>query len=207
MRRSLLALLAWSSLVGAQQAQPGPELKKLAYFIGTWRGQGEMRASMFGPAGTVSNTTRNEWTLNKFFYISHHEEQNTSGTFEVLSITGYDPEKKVYVSYSFDMQGGVGRRVGTLTHGQPAVAAPDGARPDAGHDTARGAAPPAGGDETWTPGDRWTWTSEYVVGGRTIKSRGVDTPTSATSYRFIWQIAPNGNDWQTVQSGTATRVQ
>ena len=148
---------------------PGPELQKLAYFIGTWHAEGEMNVTMFGPAGKVTNVTRNEWMLNKFFYLTHHEEHNPSGTFQMVSVTGYDPEKKKYVQYDFDMQGGTGRTEGTFD------------------------------------GTTWVWTSEFNANGKTIKSRGTTKPTSATSYDFTWEIAPEGSDWVLVQKGKATK--
>lgn len=184
----ILTLLACASVAGAQS--PGPELQKLAYYIGTWHAQAEQHASMFGPAGKVTNTTQNEWMLNNHFYITHHEEHNPSGTFQMVNITGYDPTKKVYVEYDFDASGAVWRTEGTLTPANAEVTA---------HAT---------GDATWAPGDKWTWTSEFpAAGGKAIKSRGINTVTSANSYDFVWQISTNGGtDWQTIQSGTSTKA-
>src|SRR5260370_35838069 len=43
------------------------------------------------------------------------------------------------------------------------------------------------------------------MNGKTINTRTVIMPTSATSYDFKWEVAPNGNDWTTVQEGTAKK--
>jgi hypothetical protein len=167
---SALLLVAHVCLwVTASAQTPRPEVQKLGYFIGTWHAEGEMKASMFGPAGKVTNVTRNEWMLNKFFYITHHEEHNPAGAFAMVNITGYDPEKKKYVEYEFDGQGGTGRSEGTFD------------------------------------GTTWTWTSEFIVNGQTVRSRGTVKPTSATSYDFTWEIAPHGADWTLVQQGKATK--
>jgi hypothetical protein len=155
--------------VTASAQTPRPEVQKLGYFIGTWHAEGEMKASIVGPAGAVTNVTRNEWMLNKFFYITHHEEHNTAGTFNVVSVTGYDRRKKVYVSYEFDGQGGMGRSEGTVD------------------------------------GDTWTWTSQFMVGKDTVRSRSTIKPTSTSSYDFTWEIAPHGDDWTLVQQGKATK--
>jgi hypothetical protein len=153
----------------AQTPQPSLETQKLSYFIGTWHADGEMKASMVGPAGKVTNVTRNEWMLNKFFYLTHHEEHNTAGTFQIVSVTGYDPKTKQYVSYEFDGQGGMGRSTGTVN------------------------------------GNTWTWTSQFMVGKDTVRSRSTVKPTSASSYDFTWEIAPHGTDWTLVQQGKATK--
>jgi len=171
---ALITMLACAVLASAQtteqEPKPGPELQKLGYFIGTWDSEGQMKASMFGPAGKVSNVTRREWILGNFFYLTHHEEKNPAGKHEVLSITGYDPEKKVYVTYSFSLGGTVSHSEGTLVN------------------------------------NTWTWNASFDMNGKTINTRTVIMPTSATSYDFKWEVAPNGNDWTTVQEGTAKKV-
>src|SRR5262245_41522933 len=35
----------------AQHAKPGPEVQRLAYYLGTWKGEGEAKSGPFGPAG------------------------------------------------------------------------------------------------------------------------------------------------------------
>jgi len=171
---SVIAGIAWTIDGGAQarqrESEPGPERQKLAYFIGTWKTEGEMKQSMFGPAGTLSGTARHEWILGEFFYLTHHEEQNPSGKHESVEITGYDRAKNVYVTYSFGSEGGVSRAEGT------------------------------------TSGDTWTWMTEYVVKGTTVKTRTIIRPTSPTSYDFTWEIAPEGHEWTVVQTGRSTKV-
>ena len=41
----------------------GPEVAKLAYYVGTWRGEGEAKAGPFGPGGKLSSTTTCEWCV------------------------------------------------------------------------------------------------------------------------------------------------
>lgn len=53
----------------------------------------------------------------------------------------------------------------------------------------------------------WIWNGEFqTVRGEAIKTRSVDTPISATSYSFKWQIQRAGGGWVTLQDGTATKV-
>lgn len=169
---ALIATLAWITVASAQspEPKPSPELKKLGYYIGTWNGEGQMKSSIFGPGGKFSNVTRNEWIQGNFFYMTHHEEQNPAGKFKEFSITGYEPEKKVYVKYTFNIGGRVDRSEGTLV------------------------------------GNTWTWSQDYNINGKVIRTRGIDTPTSDASYDFKWEVAPNGDDWTTVQEGKATKV-
>src|SRR5215468_10561416 len=112
----LLGLVAVACGQHSEQPKPGPEAKKLAYFIGTWQGKAEVKPSMFGPGG------------------------------------------------------GVERSEGTLA------------------------------------GDTWTWNASYDINGKTVKARTIIKPTSATSYDFTWEIAANGDDWTTVQQGTAKKA-
>lgn len=188
---TLVASFACASIAGAQppaQApQPGPELRKLEYFIGTWRAEGEMTASMFGLAGKFTNTNRAEWTFDNFYYINQHEEQNPTGKHASLSVTGYDARRKVYIRYNFSRGGQVDHSEGTLR-------------------TDSGGVHSMGPDVGTFAGDTWTWTTDYMVGGAVIKTRGIDKPTSPTSYDFTWEIAPHGNDWAIIQRGRATKT-
>jgi hypothetical protein len=103
---------------GAQDSSKTPkpclEIAKLGYFIGTWQNAGEVKASEYGPAGKLSGTNRREWILGGFAQLLHHEEKNPSGNHTSVSIVGYDPEKKVYRSYSFGEGGHVSESEGIL---------------------------------------------------------------------------------------------
>lgn len=163
--------VAVSAQADTPAPQPGPEWQKLGYYIGTWRANGVMQPTKSFPGGKFDNVTSHEWIENGFFYLTRHEEHNPTGTHTMVGITGYDPEKKAYVSYYFDEGGGVSQETGSLD------------------------------------GDVWTWNGEFKTAkGERIETRSVDTPVSATSYKFIWQIRRSGGDWITLQQGTATKV-
>jgi hypothetical protein len=116
---NLIVGVAWAAGAVAQssprEANPGPELQRLAYFIGTWRTEGEMKESMFGPAGKLSGTVSHEWVLGKFFYLTRHEEQNPTGKHASMGVTGYDASRQIYIGYSFGGEGGVSRAEGTVS--------------------------------------------------------------------------------------------
>jgi len=42
----VVLLLAPCLAFGQQQTKPGPEIRKLGYYIGTWQGQGEVKAGV-----------------------------------------------------------------------------------------------------------------------------------------------------------------
>ena len=53
-QRYLLFLVlsnAFGQEQSAQSPQPGPEVQKLAYYVGTGKGEGEAKASSFGSGG------------------------------------------------------------------------------------------------------------------------------------------------------------
>jgi hypothetical protein len=58
---------AATAAVQAQEAKPGPEHKKLEYFVGDWTTEGEAKATPFSPAYKWSGTFSWEWLPGKFF--------------------------------------------------------------------------------------------------------------------------------------------
>ena len=90
--------------------KPGPEHKKLEYFVGKWTVEGEIKANEFVPAGkTVSTETA---TLGPGgFYV----ESRAEGQFGTrLAIIAYDSHAKVYTSYYASSVGFVGVATGTV---------------------------------------------------------------------------------------------
>ena len=115
---SVITAVAWAA-AGAQASPrastPGAEREKLAYLIGTWRTEGEMKESVFGPAGKFKGTVSHEWILGKSFYLTRHEEQNPAGKHASMGVTGYDAKNKAYVGYTFGSEGGVSHANGILS--------------------------------------------------------------------------------------------
>ena len=116
---AFVAAFAYTPWAAAQSSSesphPDPALKQLDFLIGTWRTEGDVKASIFGPADKIRGTDRYEWAVGGFFQVVHHEEQHSTGKTMVLKIVGYDPEKKVYTGRSFSNAGGVGESQGMLT--------------------------------------------------------------------------------------------
>ena len=90
--------------------KPGPEHKKLEYFVGKWTEEGEIKANEFVPAGkTVSTET---CTLGPGgFYV---ECRNEAQLLTRLGIMAYDSHAKVYTSYYANSVGLVGTATGSV---------------------------------------------------------------------------------------------
>ncbi len=102
----LLIVCVLASLAQAQQQpKPGPEHKWMDYFVGRWTGEGDVKASSFGPAGKFTFTEDVEWAPGGFFLVMHWEWKGPQGQAKGLTVMGYNAEEKVYFSRSFDSGG------------------------------------------------------------------------------------------------------
>src|SRR5215469_13314237 len=105
MLKRFLAALVISLLVAAFAAaqtqqqtppKPSPEVKKLDYFIGNWKSEGEIKPGQFGPGGKFSATEQNEWMPGGFFLLSHADKNPPMGSGKGLAVLGYNTNERVY---------------------------------------------------------------------------------------------------------------
>jgi hypothetical protein len=110
-------LLAVTSQAQAPQGppKPGPELKRLAYFVGTWKTAGEMKPGAFGPGGKMTSSDKAEWMKGGFFVVTHSQGTSSMGSGQEVSYTGYDPNEKVYTYHAFNSMGQTVTAKGTVT--------------------------------------------------------------------------------------------
>lgn len=87
-----------------QGPRPGPEIQKLGYYVGTWKGEGAAKEGPFGPGGKLSSTTSCEWFDGGFHLVCRGEEQGPTGQRKFLNIRAYD-EAKGYTEYSISNLG------------------------------------------------------------------------------------------------------
>jgi len=112
---AVILICGFTSLLLAQAPpappKPGPEHKKLEYFLGKWTVEGEIKANEFVPAGkTVSTET---CTLGPGgFYVESRAEGGQLPT--RLAIMAYDSHAKVYTSYYANSVGLVGTATGSV---------------------------------------------------------------------------------------------
>jgi hypothetical protein len=94
-------------VVAAQEMKPGPEHARLAYFVASWRFEGQAAPSPFGPGGKYSGAEMCEWFSGKFAIICHATSQGPMGELKSISLMSYDPEEKVYTYFGVDSRGSV----------------------------------------------------------------------------------------------------
>lgn len=85
--------------------KPGPEHQRLAYMVGKWTAEGEMKASPMGPAGKVTTVDTCEWFDGHFSVICRSEGKSPAGPMKSIGILSYSPEEKVYTYYGTDNSG------------------------------------------------------------------------------------------------------
>jgi len=111
---AVILICGFTSLLLAQAPpaplKPGPEHKKLEYFVGKWTVEGEIKANEFVPAGKI--VTTETCTLGPGgFYVERHAEGQLGTS---LGIIAYDSHAKVYTSYYASSIGLVGVGTGTV---------------------------------------------------------------------------------------------
>ena len=110
MKRTFAALLV-TLLVATAFAQmgppkPGPELRKLDYFVGNWSVEGNEKPGPMGAGGPLTMQMEAKWMDGGFFVVLNSSFKSaTSGTGTGLSVMGYDPREKVYTYQEFNSMG------------------------------------------------------------------------------------------------------
>ena len=90
--------------------KPGPEHKKLEYFLGTWKVESEIKANEYVPAG--KGVTTETYTLDPGgFYLESRAEGQIPRT---VGIIAYDSHAKVYTTFYASSAGLVGTGTGTV---------------------------------------------------------------------------------------------
>jgi hypothetical protein len=102
--RTILAalLLAGAALA---QSKPGPELKKLDIFVGTWTLNGNMKPGAAGQGGTMTENNKCDWMEGGFYLVCHSDYKGTMGSGKGLSVMGYSAEERAYTYREFESDG------------------------------------------------------------------------------------------------------
>jgi len=82
--------------------KPGPEHKKLAYFVGKWTADGDTKPSPFMPGGKFTSRDTCEWFDGGFAVVCRSEGKGPMGPTKALGILGYSAEEKAYTYYGVD---------------------------------------------------------------------------------------------------------
>jgi hypothetical protein len=100
---TLLSAAPELAVAQAQQApKPGPEHKRLGYFVGKWNAEGEMKPGPMGPGGKMKSSDTCEWFEGQYSVICRYEGSGPMGPSKGIGILGYNTEEKVYTYYGVD---------------------------------------------------------------------------------------------------------
>src|SRR5271154_6687401 len=111
---SAVLILSAGAMAQAGFPKPGPELKKLDVFVGTWVLDGNMKAGMMGPGGTMTENQKCEWMEGGFYLVCHADYKGSMGNGVGLSVMGYSTDDKVYTYREFNSFGEFDDSRGTL---------------------------------------------------------------------------------------------
>ena len=111
---AVILICGFTSLLLAQAPpappKPGPEHKKLEYFLGKWTVEGEIKANEFVRAGKTVSTETCTLGPGGFYVVCRNEGQLPTR----LAIISYDSHAKVYTSYYANSGGLVGTATGSV---------------------------------------------------------------------------------------------
>jgi len=105
---ALLILFSFSAWAQAAPPAPGPEVKKLDYFVGSWTAEATIAPGPWGPGGKFSSSDKAEWMDGNFFVAFHSDFKmpaELGGEGKELSVMGYDPQQNAYIDEEFNSQG------------------------------------------------------------------------------------------------------
>jgi len=114
---SFLILIA-ASAMAQMGGPPGPEVKKLDYFVGTWTSEGTIAQGPWGMGGKFTVTSTAEWLPGNFFVQWKRESQmpaEIGGDNKEVMIMGYDTQQNAYTSDRYSSLGQHESSKGTLT--------------------------------------------------------------------------------------------
>jgi hypothetical protein len=101
----LFTASAWTQMA---PPKPGPELKKLDYFLGTWTTDGTVAQGPWGAGGKFTMSETAEWTLANFYIEGQGDFKmpaEVGGEGKGISFMGYDSNENVYTRDEFNNQG------------------------------------------------------------------------------------------------------
>ena len=110
MKRAMIILstaftLATVAMAQQQPPKPGPELKKLDMFVGTWTLDGTMKPGMMGPGGSMTENEKCEWMEGGFYVVCNSDYKSSMGNGVGLAVMGYSAEDKAYTYREFNSFG------------------------------------------------------------------------------------------------------
>lgn len=100
-----VAVPAKQAVAAPAMPKPGPEVQRLAYFVGTWKTTGMVPAGAMGPGGKTTANEKCEWLSGGFFVVCHADGTGPNGPEKSIGIMGYDANEKTYTYHAFSNSG------------------------------------------------------------------------------------------------------
>jgi len=98
-------ILSAAALAQMEAPKPGPEVKKLEAFAGSWTLDGDLKPSSMGPGGKTTETQKCEWMPGGFFLVCHTDFKTSMGDGSGVSVMGYSTDEKTYTYREFNSWG------------------------------------------------------------------------------------------------------
>lgn len=86
------------------QMSPGPEVKKLDVFVGSWTLDADYKTQS-GAGGKITESEKCEWMEGNFFLVCHTDFKSGMGNGSGISVMGYSVEDKIYTYRAFNSWG------------------------------------------------------------------------------------------------------
>jgi hypothetical protein len=98
-------ILSAAALAQMEPPKPGPEVKKLEAFAGSWTLDGDLKPSSMGPGGKTTEIQKCEWMPGGFFLVCHTDFKTSMGDGSGVSVMGYSTDEKTYTYREFNSWG------------------------------------------------------------------------------------------------------
>jgi hypothetical protein len=98
-------LMSAAALAQMDMPKPGPEVKKLDMFVGSWTLDGDLKPGPMGSGGKMTETEKCEWMQGGFFVVCHSDFKSGMGDGSGISVMGYSTEDKTYTYREFNSWG------------------------------------------------------------------------------------------------------
>jgi uncharacterized protein DUF1579 len=85
--------------------KPGPAHAKMAFFVGKWIEEGDLKPGPYGPGGKFTFTENCDWLPGNFAVLCHSEGQLMGMTVKGISVMSYNPEEKSYIYFESNSMG------------------------------------------------------------------------------------------------------
>lgn len=110
---TVVLLMAASALAQMEPPKPGPELKKLDMFAGSWTLDGDLKPGPMGPGGKITEKESCEWMEGGFFVVCKTTFTSAAmGNGSGITFMGY--YDKAYTYREFNSWGEFNDSKGTL---------------------------------------------------------------------------------------------